>query len=419
MKLLRAWFAIPLWRRVLGALALGLLFAFLWPEATPAVQFMGDLFVRAIRMLVVPIVLVTIAAGITTLGDPKRIGGIGARTIGLFAFTTAIAVSVGMAVATLVRPGEGAPLGTAEAHALGTPPTPYEQLVGLIPINIFDALAKGDMLAIIFVAILVGVGTLLAGEAGRPFAGLLQSGTAVLLKIVGIVMEATPFGVFALIANAVAANGAAVFVNVGWLALAVLLGSAIQILLVHSLLLKFLARVPVLRFFRGIIDALAVAFSTASSSATLPVAMRVADRNLGVGQPIYSTVLPLGASIGKDGTAMYVGLLSMFALQALGVPLTPTVYGLVLLTGALAAFGTAPVPSASLFMLAAVLSSVGVPPEQTALVVGFVLPFDRLLDMTRTVPSASANLTVTTTVARWEKELDEAALERPASAQPA
>ena len=136
-------------------------------------------------------------------------------------------------------------------------------------------------------------------------------------------MEATPFGVFALIANAVAANGAAMFVNVGWLALAVALGSAIQILLVHSLLLRFVARVPVRHFFRGIIDALAVAFSTASSSATLPVAMRVAEKNLGIGRPIYSTVLPLGASIGKDGTAMYVGLLSLFSLQALGVPLTP------------------------------------------------------------------------------------------------
>lgn len=410
MTLLRAWTAIALWKRVLAGLALGLLFAALWPQGTPYVQFIGDLFVRAIRMLVVPIVLVTIAAGITALGDPKRIGGIGGRTIGLFALTTAIAVSVGMAVASLIRPGEGAPLGTAAPHAIGIPPTPYEQLIGIVPTNIFEALTKGDMLAIIFVAILLGLGTLLAGEPGRPFASLLQSATAVLLKIVGLVMEATPFGVFALIAGAVAANGAAVFVNVGWLALAVVLGSAIQILLVHSLLLRFAARVPVLRFFRGIFDALAVAFSTASSSATLPVAMRVAEQNIGIGRPIYSTVLPLGASIGKDGTAMYVGLLSLFSLQALGVAMSPSTYGLVLLTGALAAFGTAPVPSASLFMLAAVLSSVGVAPEQTALVVGFVLPFDRLLDMTRTVPSASANLTVATTVARWEDELDDRAL---------
>lgn len=402
------WFRIALWKRVLAALALGLVFALVWPGATPYVAFMGDLFVRAIRMLVAPIVLVTIASGITALADPRRLGSLGGRTIGLFAFTTFVAVSVGMLVATLVRPGVGAPLGTAVAHPLGTPVTPYDQLIGIVPLNIVDALAKGDMLALIFVAILVGAGTVVAGEAGKPFAALLQSLSAVLLKVVAIVMEATPFGVFALIANAVAANGAAVFVHVGWLALAVVLGSLIQIVVVHSLLLRFVARLPVFPFFRGIVDALVVAFSTASSSATLPVAMRVAEQNLGVGRPVFSTVLPLGASIGKDGTAMYVGLLSLFALQAFGTPLTPAVYGLVLLTGALAAFGTAPVPSASLFMLAAVLSAVGIPPEQTALVVGFVLPFDRLLDMTRTVPSASANLTVATTVARWEGELDEA-----------
>lgn len=405
---MRFWFAIPLWQRVVGALILGVVFALVWPAGAPYVQFLGDLFVRAIRMLVAPIVLVTIAAGITSLADPKKLGSLGARTIGLFAATTAIAVSVGMLVATIIRPGAGAPLGTAAPHALGAPVTPYDQLIGIIPLNIVDALAKGDMLALIFVAILFGVGTVLTGEAGKPFANFLQATSAVLLKVVTIVMEATPFGVFALIANAVAANGTAVFVHVGWLALAVVAGSLIQMLVVHSLLLRLVAKLPVLPFFHGIVDALVVAFSTASSGATLPVAMRVSEDNLGISRPVYSTVLPLGASIGKDGTAMYVGLLSLFALQAFGTPLTPSAYLLVLLTGSLAAFGTAPVPSASLFMLAAVLSAVGVPPEQTALVVGFVLPFDRLLDMTRTVPSACANLAVATTVARWEGELDEA-----------
>jgi Na+/H+-dicarboxylate symporter len=405
---MRFWFAIPLWQRVVGALVLGVIFALVWPVGAPYVQFIGDLFVRAIRMLVAPIVLVTIAAGITSLADPKKLGSLGARTIGLFAATTAIAVSVGMLVATVIRPGAGAPLGTAAPHALGAPVTPYDQLIGIIPLNIVDALAKGDMLALIFVAILFGVGTVLTGEAGKPFAMFLQATSAVLLKVVTIVMEATPFGVFALIANAVAANGTAVFVHVGWLALAVVAGSLIQMLVVHSLLLRVVAKLPILPFFHGIVDALVVAFSTASSGATLPVAMRVSEDNLGISRPVYSTVLPLGASIGKDGTAMYVGLLSLFALQAFGTPLTPSVYLLVLLTGSLAAFGTAPVPSASLFMLAAVLSAVGVPPEQTALVVGFVLPFDRLLDMTRTVPSACANLAVATTVARWEGELDEA-----------
>lgn len=400
------WFAIPLWQRVLGGLALGLLLALIWPAAAPKVAFLGDLFVRAIRMLVAPIVLVTIASGITSLADPKRLGPLGGRAVALFAAMTAVAVSVGMAVALVIRPGEGAPLGTAIPKALGAPVPLYDQLVGIVPLNIVEALAKGDMLALIFVAILVGVGTVLTGEAGRPFAALMQSLSAVLLKIVALVMEMTPFGVFALIANAVATNGAGVFLHVGWLALSVVVGSLVQMLVVHSLMLKLVARMGVVRFFRGIVDALVVAFSTASSSATLPVAMTVAGRNLGIGRPVYSTVLPLGASIGKDGTAMYVGLLSVFSLQAFGVPVDAGVLGIVLLTGALAAFGTAPVPSASLFMLAAVLSAVGVAPEQTALVVGFVLPFDRLLDMTRTVPSASANLMVTTVVARWEGELD-------------
>jgi len=410
--MMRRWFAVPLWQRVLGGLALGVLLALVWPSAAPKVAFMGDLFIRAIRMLVAPIVLVTIASGITSLADPKRLGPLGGRAVGLFAVMTAIAVSVGMVVALVIRPGEGAAIGTAIPKPLGPPVAMYDQLVGIVPLNIVDALAKGDMLALIFVAILFGVGTVLSGEAGKPFATVLQSLSAVLLRIVGVVMELTPFGVFALIANAVAANGAGVFLNIGWLALSVVIGSLIQIVVVHSLMLRLLARVPVVRFFRGIVDALAVAFSTASSSATLPVAMTVAGRNLGIGKPVYSTVLPLGASIGKDGTAMYVGLLSVFSLQAFAVPVDAGVYGIVLLTGALAAFGTAPVPSASLFMLAAVLSAVGVAPEQTALVVGFVLPFDRLLDMTRTVPSASANLTVATVVARWEGELDDTAYRR-------
>lgn len=413
--MMRHWFGIPLWKRVLGGLILGLAFGLIWPSAAPHVQVFGDLFVRAIRMLVAPIVLITIAAGITTLADPKKLGSLGGRTVGLFALTTAIAVSVGMGVAILFEPGVGVPIGTAVPKALGEAVPLYDQLVAIIPTNIIEALAAGDMLALIFVAILTGIGTVLSGDAGKPFAGLLQSLSAVLLKIVGLVMEATPIGVFALIANAVAANGAALFINIGWLALAVLAGSLIQVVIFHSLILRLIARLPVLPFFRGIIDALVVAFSTASSSATLPVAMTVAGRNLGISRSVYSTVLPLGASIGKDGTAMYVGILSIFSLQAFGVPLNASTLALVLLTGALAAFGTAPVPSASLFMLAAVLSAVGISAEQTALIVGFVLPFDRLLDMTRTVPSASANLVVATSVARMEGELDEAIYRAPSA----
>ena len=407
MTLLRRWFAIPLWKRVVGGLVLGIALGLLWPEGATAIKLVGDLFVRLIKMLVVPVVLITIAAGIASLGDPRQLGSIGGKTVGLFALTTLISVAIGMAAGLLIRPGEGIALAGVAPHPLGPAISPADQLLGIVPANIVEALARGDMLAIIFTAILLGIGSVVAGEAGRPVVALLQGLASVLLQIVRIVMEATPFGVLALIANAVATGGVAVFVNVGWLALCVVAASLVQMLVVHAGLIALVARLPVARFFRGIADALVVAFSTASSSATLPVALRVAQDDLGIARPVASTVLPLGASIGKDGTAMYVGLLGQFALQALGIVPDAWMLGVMLLTGALAAFGTAPVPSASLFMLAAMLSAVGVGAEQTAIVVGLVLPFDRLLDMTRTVPSASANLTVATLVARSEGALDE------------
>lgn len=403
---LRGWFAVPLWQRVLGAMVVGVLLGLLWPAATGAIAFIGELFVRVIRMLVVPIVFISIASGVTALADPRKLGSVGARTVGMFAATTFCAVSIGMIVGLLLEPGQGAALGSAIPHALGEAKSLHDQLIGIVPVNIVQALVEGDMLAIIFFSILFGFGVILAGEAGRPMADLLQSAGQVLFQLVRIVMEITPFGVLALIAKAVADNGVAVFANIGWLAVGVAAGVILQILLVHLPLIAFVAKRPVLRFYRTIIDALAVAFSTASSAATLPVALRIALEDLRIAPGVAKTVLPIGASIGKDGTAMYVGLLSIFALQAVGVEPDLSMLAIVLLTGALAAFGTAPIPSASLFMLAAVLSAVGVSAEQTALVVGFVLPFDRLLDMTRTVASASANLTVTSVVACWENAVE-------------
>jgi Na+/H+-dicarboxylate symporter len=399
----RRWFAIPLWRRVVGGLVVGVLLGLFWPAAAPWIAFVGEVFVRLIRMLVVPIVFVSIASGVTALADPRRLGSVGGRTVMLFAATTACAVSIGMALGLLIGPGTGAALGGAVPHALGEAKSLHDQLIGIVPVNIVAALVEGDMLAIIFFAMLFGFGVILAGEEGRPMADMLQSAGRVLFHLVRIVMEITPFGVLALIAKAVADNGVAVFNNIGWLAVCVLLGVVAQILLVHLPLIRLVARLSVRRFFRAAVDPLLVAFSTASSAATLPVALRVAQEELEIEPAVASTVLPIGASIGKDGTAMYVGLLSIFSLQALGVEPDRSMLAIMLLTGSLAAFGTAPIPSASLFMLAAVLSAVGIAPEQTALVVGFVLPFDRLLDMTRTVASASANLTVTAMVARQEK----------------
>lgn len=404
MTIATTWVKTALWKRVLIALLLGALLGMFLPSMAPRIAFLGEVFVRLIRMLVVPVVFFTIASGVASLGDPKRLGSVGVRTIGLFGFTTFVAVALGMLVAVTFEPGVGAKLGAVSQMPLGAPKSTHDQLVGIVPLNVIAALTEGDMLAIIFFSFLVGIGATLAGTKAAPLVTLLDATSAVLFQIVRLVMEVTPFGVLSLTASAVAANGVNVFHNIGWLAICVVLGSAAQMIFVHGLIVRVCARLPFSRFLRATLDALMVAFSTASSSATLPIAMRVAQTNLGVSQPIASTVLPLGASIGKDGTAMYVGLLSVFSLQVLDVPPSLPMLGVMWFTGALAAFGTAPVPSASLFMLAAVLGAAGISPEQTALVVGLVLPFDRLLDMTRTVPSASANLAVAATIARWVGE---------------
>lgn len=400
MALFKGWLKLPLWQRVLAALVAGVAMGLLWPQATGPVAFIGELFVRLIRMLVVPIVFIAIASGVTNLADPRRLGAVGGRILVFFAATTACAVAIGMIAGLAIQPGVGAAIGSGEAFILGEPVPLYDQLLGIVPINIVEALVKGDMLAIIFFALAFGFSVVLAGEEGRPVADLLQSLARVFFRLVELVMEFTPYGVFSLIAVALAQNGVAVFVNVGLLALCVVIGVLAQILLVHFPLLTWVAKQQIGRFLRAALDALLVAFATASSAATLPVALRVAIDKLGIDRGVASTVLPIGASIGKDGTAMYVGLLSVFSLQALGITPDLPMLLIVFMTGALAAFGTAPIPSASLFMLAAVLSAVGVSTAQTALVIGLVLPFDRLLDMTRTVASAHANLTVTACVAR-------------------
>jgi Na+/H+-dicarboxylate symporter len=281
--------------------------------------------------------------------------------------------------------------------------------MAIIPLNPFEALVKGDILAVIFFAILLGIAILAVGETAEPVARIFHGGVEMILFIVRLVMELAPFGVFALIAWVMGTQGLSVFYHVFLLAMALVTGCVLQVFVVHAALLKFGARLPVAPFFRDITDAVLVAFTTSSSAATLPVAMRVAEKNLGVSHTVASTALPIGATVSMDGTALYVALLAMFSAQAFGVDLTATQIALAGVTTIMVAVGTAPVPSASLFMLAGVLSSLGISAEQTALVVGLVLPFDRLLDMTRTVPNNTSDLSVAVTVAKWEGELDEAA----------
>jgi Na+/H+-dicarboxylate symporter len=404
----RWWFDVVLWKRILLALVLGVIAGLLLGEQANAIKWIGDLFVRLIRMIVVPLVFVSIVAGVAGMGDPRRLGSIGGKTIFLYLLTTAIAVGVGMAMGLLFGPGQGVSFTGVNPEMVGSAPPVSEQLLGIVPLNPIQALANGDILAVIFFSFLVGAAILALGEKADPIRKLFDAGVDVVLYITRLVMEVAPFGVFALMAWVMGTAGLSVFYNIFLLAAALLVGCILHILVVHGGMLRLLAGLPIWPFFRDIPDAVMVAFSTSSSAATLPVSMRVAEKNLGVSHTVASTALPLGTTVSMDGTALYIGLLAMFTAQAFGIELTLTQYLLAGLTTILVSVGTAPIPSASLFMLAAVLTTMGVSPEQTALVVGFVLPFDRLLDMTRTVANNTSDLAVAVTVAKWEGELDEA-----------
>ncbi len=403
----RYWFGVVLWKRILLALVLGVIVGLIWGEGAGQIRWLGDLFVRLIQMVVAPLVFVTIVSGVISLSDPKRLGSIGVKAVFLYLLTSLTAVGLGLALALLIQPGAGVDFSGATPREGLEAAQPFAGLIEMIvPTNPIAALASGQILAVIFFALLLGAAILMSGEAGKPMADVFNSASEAMLKLVGFIMEVAPFGVFALIAWVMGTTGLSAFVNVALLALCVVVGCVLQILIFQGGIIKLFARLPVWPFFRDVTDAGLVAFSTSSSSATLPVTMAVAEKNLGIKKPVFSTVLPLGMTVSMDGTALYIGILAVFAAQAFGISLSPSDYALIVVTTLLVSIGTAPVPSASLFMLAAVLQGIGVDPMQTALLVGFVLPFDRILDMTRTVTNVISDLAVATVVGKWEKEID-------------
>lgn len=403
----RVWFAVALWKRILAALLVGAGVGMAWGEGATSITWVGEVFIRLIRMLVIPLVFFTIASGVAALADPKRLGSIGVKTLAMYVLTTSLAVTTGLIVATLLSPGAGASFADAVPRAVAPPSDTARMFIEIIPDNPVGAMANGQTLSVIFFAVLTGAGVIAAGAGADPIRRLLAGGSEVMLKMVGFIMEIAPFGVFALIAVVMGTSGPASFLAVLNLALCVVIGSAFVSVVIHGgLVVRLLAWLPPLPFFRGIADAIMVGFSTSSSSATLPVAIRVAENNLGVSPPVTSTVLPLGATIGMDGSAMYVAMLTLFAAQAFGVDLSLADYLIIAATTTIVAMGVAPVPSGSLFVLAAVLAAIGITPEQTAIVVGFILPFDRILDMIRTIPNVTSDLSIATAVARWENELD-------------
>ncbi len=423
------WFKIPLWARVIGGLILGGVFGLVLRNAGQEafvvtwIKPFGDAFVNLIRMLIVPLIFTTLVAGVIAMGDPKRLGSLGLRTMLLYMGTTAFAVTLGLVMGTILRPGDGVDPSTAGIDIqqqlasqieASSNVTLTQQLLAIIPSNPIAAFAEADVLAIIFFAILFGVGILMSGEKGKPVSNFMESASDVMIRLTEIVMQTAPIGVFALMAWVMATQGLGILQNLLMLALALYVACIIQIVFVYGGIIRIVLGLPWIRFFRGMLDAQAVAYSTSSSAATLPVTIACVSDNLGVKKSVAGSVLPLGATINMDGTAIYLGLVALFAAQALGIELTLSDYFMVAIFATMASIGAAGIPSAGLFLAYSVLQTFGVTQEQSLLIVAFIFPFDRLLDMMRTVTNITGDGAVATAVAKWQGDLDEEVFRTPA-----
>ena len=400
------WFRIPLWQRVIAALVLGIITGLVWGADAVAIKWIGDLFIRAIKMLVVPLIFFSLVAGVASIGDIRKLGAVGGRSMLLFLVTGQISVVLGLAMGTLVKPGLGVDASLAGVVTTAAPPqtSVTEMILKMVPENVVQAMATMDVLALIVFSLLLGIGILMAKEDGEPVARIFDSGAIIMQKVTILVMELTPFGVFALMAWVAGTFGFEGLIPLAKLVALNYIGCAIIILVMYSAMIKFIAKLPVIDFFRGMIDAIAVSYSTASSNATLPVTLRCTQRNLGVSPSVSSFVVSLGATINMNGTAMYLGLATLFGAQIFGVDLSWGDYAMIAVTSTLGAVGAAGIPGAGLIMMALVFGSVGVPLETIALVAGV----DRIMDMIRTTTNITGDAAVAVTVAAMTGELNRA-----------
>ncbi|WP_010283297.1 dicarboxylate/amino acid:cation symporter [Bacillus timonensis] len=363
---------------------------------------LGQIFLNLIKMLVVPIVLVSITLGVAGLGDPKKLGRIGAKTITYFIATTTIAITIAIALASIFKPGTGGGFDTTGATYDGATEAPpvMETLINIIPTNPFTAMNDANMLQIIAFAIFIGLALTVLGEKTKGILNLFEQANEIMMYLVNLVMKTAPYGTFGLIATAIGGQGYAAIKAMLAYFLIVLAALLIHAAVTYGGTIAFLAKRNPIEFFKGFAPAMTVAFSTSSSNATLPVSMDTAQKNLKVPEPISSFVQPLGATINMDGTAIMQGVATIFIAQVYGVDLTFTQILVVILTAVLASVGTAGVPGVGLIMLAMVLTAVGLPAEGIGLIIGI----DRLLDMTRTAINITGDAACAVYVAESEKK---------------
>ena len=378
------------------------------------VRPIGTIFMRLITMVIVPLVFSSLLVGVAGLGDVRKLGRLGGKTLGAYLMTTAVAVTLGLLCAHALQPG--AYIGEADRAALqaqyagaagaraeqaAASPSAIDNLVGVIPSNPVASLAQGDMLQIIFFAVIFGVAlTLLDPKAGTPVVAFFDRVQQAMIVIIHMVIATAPYGVAALVADVVGQSGISVLSALLVYGLTVVVGLGLHASLVYGGIVATLTKLPLLGFLRGIRPAQLIAFSTSSSSATLPVSMECAEENLGVSQTVSSFVLPLGSTVNMDGTALYQGVAAIFIAQVFSVDLSLQAQLGIVVTATMASIGAAGVPGAGMITLAMVLTAAGIPAVGVALILGM----DRILDMFRTAVNVTGDLAVTAAVAASEGE---------------
>ena len=422
---------LPLHLQIIIGLVLGLAYGILaassgWGDFTSAwIAPFGTIFINLLKLIAVPLVLASLITGVASLSDLKKLSRIGGKTISIYVGTTAISVTIGLVAVNILQPGEKVPdamqkklQATYQEDASSRTNSaqqmkdrgPIQPIVDMVPSNFFSSASSNrNMLQVVFVAIIVGISLIqIPREKAKPVLDFFEGLNEVVIKLVDLIMLTAPLGVFALIAqtiNKVAGdNLAQVMELLGALAyymLAVIIGLLIHMFVTYTCLLKFFTKMPIQTFYKGIAPAQLLAFSTSSSGATLPVTMECCENELGVSEEVSSFVLPLGATINMDGTALYQAVAAVFIAQTLGLGLDLSAQLTIILTAVLASIGTAAVPGAGIIMLVIILEAVGIPSAGIALILGV----DRILDMMRTVTNITGDASVAMVVASTENQL--------------
>lgn len=376
-----------------------------------AFYVLGNGFLRGMRMLVVPLVFCSIVCGTMSIGDTKKLGKVGVKTLAFYIVTTAVAITVAITIGNLINPGLNLDMSAIKvAETTVAEAKPFaDVLLDIIPTNPISSLAEGNMLQVIFFALIVGVILASQGERVSTVADFIAQGNHIMMEMTMIVMKVAPIGVFCLIAKTFASIGFDGFMPMIKYMAAVLIALGVQCFGVYMGMLKGFTGMSPAKFVKKFLPVMGFAFSTATSNATIPLSIETLDKKMGVSKKVSSFTIPLGATINMDGTAIMQGVAVVFVAQAFGITLTPVDYLTVITTATVASIGTAGVPGVGLITLSMVFASVGLPVEG----IGLIMGIDRLLDMTRTAVNITGDAVCTTIVAHQDKMIDHVVFNTP------